>query len=184
MSRDAHAQLAPGERLAIQYRPRLEPLRIELAQAAEPEIGEAYAQALSASLGRDIAAGMTLTGPHRDDLLFSLDDFAAAGFASRAQQRTIALALRLAEAQYLRESRGDPPILLLDDILSEMDAERRDSVLGSLGDVDQMLVTGTDWDRFPQSFLVDASLFAVEAGSVRPLSAPPRPAPGPGTAES
>ncbi|HUF53367.1 MAG TPA: DNA replication and repair protein RecF [Dehalococcoidia bacterium] len=177
MAAEAHARLAPGERLTIEYRPRLDPLRISLTSAAEKEIAEAYATALATSLPRDIAAGMSLTGPHRDDLLFSLDDFAAAGFASRAQSRTVALALRLAEARYLRDVRADPPVLLLDDILSEMDAERRDSVLAALGDVDQMLVTGTDWDRFPRSFLADASLFAVEAGSVQPLGAPP-PAPG------
>jgi DNA replication and repair protein RecF len=169
----AHARLAPGEHLALHYRPRLEPLRIDLAQVEEQEIAQAFGSALRANLDRDVAAGMTLQGPHRDDLHFSLDEFAAAGFASRAQQRTIALALRLAEAQFLRETRGDPPLLLLDDILSEMDAGRRDSVLVALGEVDQMLVTGTDWDRFPRSFLEEASLFAVEAGSVRRLDAVP-----------
>jgi len=174
LAQEAHASLAPGEHLAVHYRPRLEPLRIDLAGAEEDAIAAAYAQNLAAALNRDVAAGMTLQGPHRDDVYFSLDNFAAAGFASRAQQRTIALSLRLAEARFLRDRRGDPPLLLLDDILSEMDAARRDSVLAALGDVDQMLVTGTDWDRFPQSFLDGASLFAVESGSVRPLAAVPR----------
>jgi DNA replication and repair protein RecF len=114
---------------------------------------------------------MTLQGPHRDDVFLALGDLPAAGFASRAQQRTIALSLRLAEAAFLRERRGDPPLLLLDDVLSEMDAGRRDSVLAALGDADQMLVTGTDWDRFPESFLAGASLFEVAAGSARPLAA-------------
>lgn len=173
LAQEAHARLAPGEHLAVHYRPRLEPLLIDLGAKVEDTIAEVYARALDATLGRDVAAGMTLQGPHRDDVYFSLDGFAAAGFASRAQQRTIALSLRLAEARFLHARRGDPPLLLLDDILSEMDAARRDSVLASLGDVDQMLVTGTDWDRFPRSFLADASLFAVEAGSVRPLAAAP-----------
>ena len=171
LAQETHARLAPGEHLATHYRPRLEPLAIDPAEAEEEAIAEAYRSALEASLSRDIPAGMTLQGPHRDEVLFSLDNFPAAGFASRAQQRTIALSLRLAEAQFLRERRGDPPLLLLDDILSEMDASRRDSVLASLGEVDQMFVTGTDWDRFSGSFLDDASLFAVEAGSARPLAA-------------
>ncbi len=171
LAQEAHAKLAPGEHLATHYRPRLEPLAIDPAEAEEEAIAEAYRGALSASMGRDVAAGMTLQGPHRDDVFFSLDNFPAAGFASRAQQRTIALSLRLAEAQFLRDRRGDPPLLLLDDILSEMDASRRDSVLGSLGDVDQMFVTGTDWDRFSGAFLDGASLFAVEAGSARRLAA-------------
>jgi len=171
LAQETHARLAPGEHFATHYRPRLEPLAIDLADVDEGSIAEAYRRALTASLGRDIPAGMTLQGPHRDDVFFSLDNFPAAGFASRAQQRTIALSLRLAEAQFLRERRGEPPLLLLDDILSEMDASRRDSVLAALGDVDQMLVTGTDWDRFSRSFMEDASLFAVEAGSTRPLAA-------------
>jgi len=171
LAQETHAKLAPGEHLSTHYRPRLEPLAIDPAEADEDAIAEAYRSALSASLGRDVPAGMTLQGPHRDDVFFSLDNFPAAGFASRAQQRTIALSLRLAEAQFIRERRGDPPLLLLDDILSEMDASRRDSVLAALGDVDQMIVTGTDWDRFSASFLDDASLFAVEAGSARPLAA-------------
>lgn len=169
LAQAVHAKLAPGEHLATHYRPRLEPLPADPAEAEEEAIAEAYRSALAASLSRDIPAGMTLQGPHRDDVFFSLDDFPAAGFASRAQQRTIALSLRLAEAQYLRECRGDPPLLLLDDVLSEMDASRRDSVLAALGDVDQMLVTGTDWDRFSASFLDDASLFFVEGGSARAL---------------
>ena len=115
---------------------------------------------------------MTLTGPHRDDVEFVLDSLAAAGFASRAQQRTIALSLRLAEARFLHERRGEPPLLLLDDILSEMDASRRASVLAAIGDVDQMMVTGTDWDRFPGDFLARASRFEVEGGSVRALVSP------------
>ena len=171
LAQETHAKLAPGEHLATHYRPCLEPLAIDPAEAEEEAIAEAYRSALSASLSRDVPAGMTLQGPHRDEVFFSLDDFPAAGFASRAQQRTIALSLRLAEAQFLRERRGDPPLLLLDDILSEMDGSRRDSVLAALGDVDQMLVTGTDWDRFSRSFLDDASLFVVEAGSARLLGA-------------
>jgi len=171
LAQETHARLAPGEHLSTHYRPRLEPLAVDPAEAAEEEIAEAYRSALSASLGRDVPAGMTLQGPHRDDVFFSLDNFPAAGFASRAQQRTIALSLRLAEAQFIRQRRGDPPLLLLDDILSEMDGSRRDSVLAALGDVDQMLVTGTDWDRFSGSFLDGASLFAVEAGSAQPLAA-------------
>ena len=167
LAQEAHARLAPGEHLSVHYRPRLEPLTTDPARAGEDAVREAFARALSSALRRDVAAGMTLQGPHRDDVFLALGDLPAAGFASRAQQRTIALSLRLAEAQFLRERRGDPPLLLLDDILSEMDAGRRDSVLAALGDVDQMLVTGTDWDRFPGSFLEGASLFEVAAGSAR-----------------
>ena len=123
-------------------------------------------------LSRDIAAGMTLQGPHRDDIAFSLNDMPAAGFASRAQQRTIALALRLAEAQLLSSRRGEAPVLLLDDILSEMDADRCRSVIDTISTYDQLLVTTTDAGRFPRQFLDDAAVFSVAAGTVAPLSEP------------
>ncbi len=160
-----HRSLAPGEALSVQYQPRLEGLTFARGQAAE-----AYAAALAGGLGRDIAAGMTLQGPHRDDILLQLDGLPASGFASRAQQRTIALSLRLAEARFLFARRGEAPVLLLDDVLSEMDAARRVSVLQALVDVEQMLVTGTDWDRFPPEFLAQSGRFHVAGGSVTPAA--------------
>jgi len=165
LSAEIHARLAPGEDLAVSYQPRLDsPVEGD----TEDELRERYARALATGVGRDVAAGMTLSGPHRDDLAFVLDGMPAAGFASRAQQRTIALSIRLAEARFLRDRRGEPPLLLLDDILSEMDAGRRHSVLAALGDAEQMMVTGTDWDRFPPGFLAGASQFEVAGGSVLP----------------
>lgn len=168
LARTAHSGLAPGEALSVAYKPRIESLPAEIESLTEDEVLAAYTRALASGVGRDVAAGMTLSGPHRDDIEFALDDFAVAGFASRAQQRTVALSLRLAEAKFLEERRGEAPLLLLDDILSEMDAARRRTVLAAIGDVDQMMVTGTDWDRFPAEFLAGASLFAVEAGLVQP----------------
>ena len=170
LARTVHSHLAPGENLSVSYRPKIE-TGTEIETLTEDELIAAYTRALAAGMGRDTTAGMTLTGPHRDDVEFVLDDFAVAGFASRAQQRTVALSLRLAEAKFLEERRGEAPVLLLDDILSEMDAARRGSVLAAIGDVDQMMVTGTDWDRFPADFLAGASLFRVEGGSVQPAVA-------------
>ncbi len=169
LARQSHAALAPGEELSLLYRPRLDGGQPDLLSSGPLQAAETYAAALRRSLARDIAAGMTLQGPHRDDLVFSLNALPAAGYASRAQQRTIALSLRLAEARFLLARRGEPPLLLLDDVLSEMDAARRRSVLSALTDYEQILVTGTDLDRFPPQFLAGAALFAVEAGSVRPL---------------
>jgi len=172
LASEMHAHLAPGDILGIHYQPRLEGERLDLASASVDEAAAAYAVALRRSLGRDIPAGMTLQGPHRDDILVNLNGLAASGYASRAQLRTIALALRLAEARLLTQRRGEPPILLLDDILSEMDAGRRESVLHSVSGTDQIMVTGTDWDRFTPEFREDAALFNVETGSLRPLDLP------------
>lgn len=164
----ALSSLAPGEVLGVQYRPRLggEPEAL----FGESGATEAFSEALRRGLDRDIAAGMTLSGPHRDDIELRLDGVSASGYASRAQQRTIALALRLAEARFLLERRGEAPVLLLDDILSEMDASRRASVLAALGDMEQMIVTSADADRFPEDFAADAQLLRVEGGVVEPLT--------------
>jgi DNA replication and repair protein RecF len=164
---EAHDHLAPGEKLTIRYKPGME-IRGDV-RFSEAETEEWYAASLAGGTERDVAAGMTLTGPHRDDVQFILDGLEASGFASRAQQRTIALSLRLAEARFLTDERGDSPILLLDDILSEMDANRRRSVFTAIGDVEQMLLTGTDLDRFEDGFLAVSSLYLVEKGSARPV---------------
>lgn len=147
---EAHARLSGGrERLALGYEPRFSdawpPDRI--AGAAVDEVAAGVLEKLRATHARDIGAGITLTGPHRDDLAMTLGGEAAASFASRGQQRTAALALRLAEAALLHARSGERPILLLDDVLSELDEGRRASVLGAL-DAEQVIITSADADRF------------------------------------
>jgi DNA replication and repair protein RecF len=105
-------------------------------------------------------------GPHRDDVAVLLNGVAASAFGSRAQIRTAALALRLAEAELLRAADGDPPVLLLDDILSEMDARRRDAVLAGLGGFDQVWITATAGSALPEAFMAKASVYSVDAGIV------------------
>ncbi|MFQ6019150.1 MAG: DNA replication/repair protein RecF [Dehalococcoidia bacterium] len=166
-----HAELSSGESLRLTYQPCLGRLHLEdeapaLAEADPGAIADLFAQAQRRHLEREIAAGMTLLGPHRDDLLFLLGDVPAAGFASRAQQRTIALSLRLAEARYLAAERGEPPVLLLDDVLSEMDARRRRSLLDALAGYEQVLITATDVEPFSAAFLERASIYGVAGDSV------------------
>jgi DNA replication and repair protein RecF len=89
----------------------------------------------------DIKAGMTTAGPHRDDLSLTLNGNVPANYSSRGQGRIIAFALRLAEAEFLKEERLEEPILLLDDVLSELDSQRRHSVLQEASEYQQALVT-------------------------------------------
>jgi DNA replication and repair protein RecF len=170
-----YLDLAPGEELGLAYQPalsaRLAPRLGEgeapsLGEAEPPAIAQVFAEAQRRSLEQEVAAGMTLLGPHRDDVAFNLGGRVAAGFASRAQQRTIALALRMAEARYVALRRGEPPILLLDDVLSEMDSRRRRRVLNAIADYEQVLITATDTDGFPRPFLARAALYRVDQGTV------------------
>ncbi len=164
-AREAHRQLSGNaEELAIAYAPRIEGWTGE----RSGELVAALRQALESGRQRDIGAGVTLTGPHRDDLIIMLNGVAAASFASRGQERTAALALRLAEARYMADCKDDLPVVLLDDVLSELDEDRRRAVLSSLGEWDQILITSADGDRFDEGLPESAAVFHVEAGTIQP----------------
>ena len=169
LSAEAHISLASDEVLDLRYKPRLDGCEVGVLGHPDSAV-EAMDHALRRGQRRDISAGMTLNGPHRDDIELTLNGASASGYASRAQQRTIALAIRLAEARFLLDERSEVPLLLLDDILSEMDAGRRLSVLEALSDMGQMLITGADLDRFPADFAGGAQLSRVVAGRVQPLT--------------
>ncbi len=168
-----HAGLSEGrERLTIAYAPQL----IEERKAGLPETAEEarnlYRGALARRQAKEIAAGVSLVGPHRDDLRFELDGKPAGAFGSRAQQRTVALALRLAEAAFLRERSDQAPVLLLDDILSELDERRRAAVLTAVHDAEQALITTAELDRFNRDFVRGAAIYAVAGGAVESLGTP------------
>jgi len=106
-------------------------------------------QTLQESRRRDLARGSTSVGPHRDDLLIDLDGRPAANFASRAQQRAVALSMRLAEADYLEAQGGDTPILLLDDVFSELDPPRRSRTADAVSTAEQVILTTADASVVP-----------------------------------
>jgi DNA replication and repair protein RecF len=135
------------------------------------ETAEIFAKALTSARDKEIAQGISLIGPHRDDLRFFVDEVDAGVFASRGQQRTVALSLKLAEAEFMLSKTGEHPILLLDDVLSELDALRRHHLLSSAAKHKQVIITTTDLDRFEPDFLAQASLFRVTQGRVEPVSA-------------
>lgn len=169
-----HARLSGvHEQFALAYEPRFTdhwpPARI--IDAGAEAVASALLDRLHATHPRDMAAGLTLTGPHRDDLVMTLGGEPAAAFASRGQQRTAALALRLAEAQLLRARGGERPILLLDDVLSELDASRRASVLAAI-DADQVWITSADPDRFDAAFVGAAQTWHIANGHAT-RAAPP-----------
>ena len=109
----------------------------------------------------------TLVGPHRDDFQLTLHGMPAAQFASEGQQRTIALALKLAQAKLLSALRGAEPVMLLDDIFGELDPARRNALLGYLPEGAQKLITTTHLDWARGTAFDSAEVFQVEAGAVR-----------------
>lgn len=117
---------------------------------------------------REIAQGANVLGPHRDDLAFLAGGVDLATYGSRGQQRSVALALKLAELGYIEQETGDQPILLLDDVLSELDARRRADLLAAVSGLDQVLLTTTDLDSLPDEARAsaDTHIYRVRAGQV------------------
>jgi DNA replication and repair protein RecF len=159
-----HGDLTDGaERLHLCYLPS-----VEVSEPADASAlaGTFHAQ-LQAQRRRELASGVTLVGPHRDEVRFQIDDVDAGVYGSRGQQRTAALSLKLAEVELMQRETGEQPVLLLDDILSELDARRRHFLVNRLNDgLEQALVTATDLHAFPPNFLWRCCIWNVQMGQL------------------
>lgn len=115
---------------------------------------------------RELRVGTTLTGPHRDDLRFLLNDRDARQFASQGQQRTIALSLKLAEIDLMRKVTGEFPLLLLDDVMSELDQKRQSDLLNYIHGKTQTFITTTDLSGISWEIMKQPQIFHLAAGQV------------------
>ena len=128
------------------------------------EVGGVIRERLSANLDREIGQGVTVVGPHRDDIQFEVGGRDASLYGSRGQQRTVVAALKLAEVKLLESNTGEDPILLLDDILSELDETRRRRVLQTVLGSEQTILTTTDLDRINEDLRSRARVIKVDGG--------------------
>jgi DNA replication and repair protein RecF len=155
----AHAEIAPDEagvaRLTVAYATNAPALPGESPR-------DALARRLEETAEKEVWNGSTLVGPHRDDLVFGLDGRDMSGFASRGQQRTAILAFKLAELDLLTEQDGRPPLLLLDDVFSELDPERRAHLVRRIADLPQAFVTTTTLDDLDPALVAAATSWEVE----------------------
>jgi DNA replication and repair protein RecF len=182
-----HGELSGGaEALVLQYLPSFNPGHLSDADyarlgdesgAAEvatlppqpltlSSVSEHFRRHMHARRRRELDAGSTLYGPHRDDFRFLVNGRDMRLYGSRGQQRSAALALKLAEVRIMTQRTGAAPILLLDDVMSELDAQRRAMLLRTLDGVEQAILTTTDWDDFSPTFLQGARRLQVEAGAI------------------
>lgn len=132
-------------------------------------IEQRFRQELRRQRSRELAAGMSLVGPHRDDVQFVSHGRDLRTFGSRGQQRTAALAVKLAEVTIMERSLGSPPLLLLDDVMSELDSMRRGCLLAALRGVRQAVVTTTDWGDFSLQFRRQAYCLQISAGRIEEM---------------
>jgi recombinational DNA repair ATPase RecF len=120
---------------------------------------------------RDCYLKQTTTGPHRDDFSFLNADIDLRKFGSQGQQRTCALSLKLSEIEIVRQLTGDRPVLMLDDVLSELDSRRQNYLLDTIGDI-QTFITCTGLDEFVNHRFAIDTLYRIEAGKVSRMSGP------------
>lgn len=150
------------ERLEIVYHPSF---KVDSAWSTV-EAQQHYQAQLREARRKEISQGVCLLGPHRDDLEFLVNGRNMLTYGSRGQQRTTALATKLAELAYMRTSTGEEPILLLDDVFSELDAQRREYLLREVLQHEQVLLTSTDVKSFPQEILAQAHIYEVVNGEI------------------
>ena len=131
-------------------------------------IAAAFRMRLEELREEEIQRGMTVIGPQRDDIHFLVNEVDMTIYGSRGQQRTVALALRLAERALMLQERGEGPILLLDDVMSELDSKRRAALLELLQGSEQAILTTTNWEDYQPDFLARAFCLSVEGGQIRP----------------
>ena len=158
-----HRSMAEAEQtLVLEYQPSVAP-----ADTAEGTIA-AFREQLQRHAAREQATATTAVGPHRDNFATFVNGRDANAFASRGEARTIALSLRLAEADYLAQARADDPIILLDDVFSEMDDHRRGRVLQKVAQYRQTLITTTDAAPLRAILGDTAAYYRVAGGTVSP----------------
>ncbi|MGB4338664.1 MAG: DNA replication/repair protein RecF [Bacillota bacterium] len=139
-ARDAHRRIAGDEaELALVYRPS-----VECPEGGVEEVAEAFRLRLAQLRQAELTRGVTLAGPHRDDFRFELDGVDLGAFGSQGQQRSAVLALKLAEVDFITERVSERPVLLLDDVLSELDAGRRIRLMELVESGCQALLTSVE----------------------------------------
>jgi DNA replication and repair protein RecF len=179
-----HHQLTRGsEVLRLDYQPAYDPL----APSASASAGQ-YALPMEAPIDRsgqtiekirlgflsrleqlrseEIQRGVTTIGPHRDELRFLSNGVDLGIYGSRGQGRTAVLAFKLAEVTWMKQKSGQMPVLLLDEVLAELDPERRSDLIQRVLESEQALMTTTDLDSFPQECVAKARLWQISAGQV------------------
>lgn len=153
--KEIHYKLTSGsEEIEIIYEPNVEADKIE--------------ETLKNNGERDLKSKMTSVGPHRDDYIINVNGIDVRKFGSQGQQRTSALSLKLAEIEIIKRNTNDVPVLLLDDVLSELDAGRRNMLLESINDI-QTIITCTGLDDFINERFTINKVYKVSKGSVEPI---------------
>jgi DNA replication and repair protein RecF len=175
-----HHELTRGaEVLRLCYHPSYDPMGLPPGQFSLPldtspdrsklsveQIRAGFQDALVKARSEEIARGVTTLGPHRDEVRFLSNSIDLGSFGSRGQSRTAMLSLKLAEMGWMKEKTGHWPVLLLDEVLAELDANRRADLISRLVESEQIFLSTTDLDLFSREFTKNAGLWRIQEGRV------------------
>ena len=171
-----HVELTHGaEVLRLAYEPSFDPLpKIALKLDAPvdrsgidmKDIERGFLDRLRGIRSEEISRGVTTIGPHRDELRFLANQIDLGDYGSRGQMRTTLLSLKLAEVAWIKTRTGQWPVILLDEVMAELDLQRRADLLKYLGEAEQSLLTATDLKMFTPEFVEGAKVWHVVAGKV------------------
>lgn len=156
------------EILDVRYTPNV---RWDGDSHAEPEqIHQAFFEKIQQRAIAELAQGTSLVGPHRDEVEFTINETPARQYGSQGQQRTLVLALKLAELKLISEVVGESPVLLLDDVLAELDLTRQNQLLDAIADRFQTLITTTHLNAFDAQWLQASQILSVRSGQIVPAA--------------
>ncbi|MBS0016527.1 MAG: DNA replication/repair protein RecF [Arthrospira sp. SH-MAG29] len=157
------------ETLNITYQPNIEPPckpQQRWSQLPPEQVQQAFLTKISTRAIAERSQGLTLVGPHRDDVIFTINQTPARQYGSSGQQRTLVLALKLAELQLIESVIGEPPLLLLDDVLAELDPHRQNQLLQAISERFQTLITTTHLGAFDHQWLQQSQILMVAQGKI------------------
>ena len=177
-----HHELTHGsESLRLAFEPAYDPLPkpemqlglkldtpIDRSALELDEIQQGFLARLKQIRSEEILRGVTTIGPHRDDLRFIINKADVSDYGSRGQLRTTLLALKLAEVEWMKERTGEVPVILLDEVMAELDTQRRVDLLKYVSQDSQVLFTTTDTNSFAPDFITQAEVWDVKGGVVQP----------------
>ena len=159
-----HASISGStEILQVNYAPN-----VPLSQNHPEEVQQAFLEKIEQRAVAEQHQGTTLVGPHRDEIELTINQTPARQYGSQGQQRTLVLALKLAELKLIEEVVGEPPLLLLDDVLAELDPNRQNQLLEAIQDRFQTLITTTHLGSFDSQWLKASQILSVQAGLLLP----------------
>ena len=161
IAKEKHKIISETENLKIDYSCSFLNNETEL-----EDIVKAFKLAIQERNHEEMRRGQTCIGPHRDDIIFYINENEAVKYASQGQQRTIVLALKLSELDIITQKTSDEPILLLDDVLAELDDLRQNYLLKSINSNTQTIITSVDTVLFEKEFLQDVKIFKIENGNL------------------